>query len=333
MRLYIADFNGVLTDLKEKYKAHLVSPRDADAWILWQDVRGSYSDLIKASKAYYPKPVYCVQHGRGATSDYAEPNKMPLLADKFLCWGSSDYDRMCNLGYKERTHIIGCPLNPAIAPKVLHKEKIVLFVPISTGKEEPENIAIYYELLKLRYHKAQIKILDNRVSLKDKWGFDDKRGVSFREINTTFDVIAKLLPWHERSLYHGNVVTGFQDSPTNNQLVFNLLRNVDLVVGLDEGTTEIFAYAHDIPVVICDGFKYRQYNEDAKNYTLIEGYKTKAATHCSLRDLAETINQELEHPERLKKERLEVAEAEMGLSYTNPTENIMRIIKRDIKKA
>lgn len=332
MKLFVADYNGILTDLREKYKDKLVTPREADAWIVWQDVLGSYADLIKTSKALgVGKPTYCVQHGRGSTTDYGEPNRYAFNADKYLAWGNSDYQRMSRLGYKDRTHVVGCPLNPHIKTKVPHKEKIVLFVPVNTGKEEPENIAVYYELLKLRYSSAQTVVLDNRLPLKDKWGFNGKRGVTFNELAEGFDVVAKLLPWHDDKLYHGSIIKGYQDQPKNNRLIFNLLRNVDMVVGLDEGTTEIFAYAHDVPVVIVDGFKYRQYGHSDREYKEIEGYKTKAATHCSLSELKDVVQYGLAHPEHLRQERAEIAEEEMGISYKDPVSNIIKVIKSDFK--
>lgn len=332
MKYYIADYNGVLADLKEKLADKLVSPRDADVWIVWQDCQGSYADLIKAQKKLgINKPVYVVQHGRGATLDYGFPNKFPLLADKFMCWGMSDFKRLSSLGYEDRAIITGCPLNIHIKPKIEHAEKVVLFVPVNTGKEEPENIAAYYELLKLKYSKAQVKVLDNRTALKDKWGFNDKLGVDFTQISIDFDVVAKLLPWHDKNLYHGNTLHGYQDSKKNNELIFNLLRNVDLVVGLDEGTTEAFAYGHDVPVVIVDGFKYRQHENDGRKFSVMDTYKTKAATHVGLSDLQEAINYGLSHPEHLKQERAEVAEEELGISYGDATQNILKAVRDEAK--
>lgn len=290
MKWYVSDYNGVLTELKEKVKNHLVSPRDADAWVMWQDCQGSWADLMKASYTTgFRKPTYVVQHGRGASLDYGPPNSFPLLADKFLCWGKSDFDRMSLLGYGEKAQIVGCPLNTQIKPLVRHQEKVVLFVPVNTGKEEPENIAAYYELLKLKYKKAQVKVLANQPVLTDKWGFNGRLNVSFNELASDFDVVAKLLPWHDRNLYHGNTLIGYQDSHKNNSLLFNLLRNVDMVVGLDEGTTEAFAYGHDIPVVIVDGFKYRAHRPDGKRFATADTYVTKAATHVSLSDLSEAV--------------------------------------------
>ncbi len=332
LRYYIADFNGILTDLKLKLHDKLTSPRDADVWIVWQDVLGSYSDLIQAAKkAGLNKRVYVVQHGGSSTSDYGPPNNFLLSADKYLCWGQSDYDRMVKLGYGERSEIIGCPLNNKIKPPVQHKEKVVLFVPVNTGKEEPENIATYYELLKLKYHKAQVKVLEHQPELKKHWGFEKRNVVKFNELAIDFDVVAKLLPWHDYHLYHGNTITGFQDDPKNNEKVFELLRNVDLVVGLDDGTTQAFAYGHNVPVITIDGFIYKQHDRDGRNPKDMETHKTKASVHVPLSDLQAAIQYELMNPKHFEERRKEVAELELGLSYGNAVDNIIRIVKRDFK--
>lgn len=335
LKHYVGDLNGILADLKSKIGPnHLVSPRDADVWTVFQDCQGSYRDLIHTAKQLgVCPPTYTVQHGRFASYDYGPPNSFEFNADKFLCWGKKDYDNMAALGFKDRVEIVGCPLNTKIKPKVPHEEKIVLFVPVNTGKEEPENIAVYYELLKLKYHKAQVKVLRNRDLLKDKWGFNNKLHVNFNELAQDFDVVTKLLPWHDRNLYHGNTVVGYQDMPQNNDLVFSLLRNVDLVVGLDEGCTEIYAYGHDVPVVIVKGFKYRQHRNDGKKWKYVEcdPYKTGAAPHVSIEDLKDAIDYEMAYPQHMQEKRKEVAEAELGLSYGNATDNILKVIKRDWK--
>ena len=323
MKWYIADYNGVLTDLKAKVNNHLATPRDADVWVVWQDCARSFGDLIKTIRVLgYNKPIYCVQHGGDSTRDYGEPNKYPFLSDKYLCWGKSDFDRLTGLGYGDKAKIVGCPLNRHIRTKVQHPEKLVLFIPINSGKEEPENIAAYYELLRLKYNKAKTVILDNKVGLKSTWGFDGKLTVPFKDVGKDFDVIAKLLPGHDKALYHGNTVSGYQDGYQNNRLLFNLLANVDLVVGLDEGTTELFAYAHDVPVVVCDGFRYAQGQAP---------YVTKAALHTSLEDLEDAVEYCLQNPTYKQQERKEIAELELGLSYGNATENIFKLVREDAK--
>lgn len=328
MKIYCADFNGVLTDLRTLIgPTHLTNPRDADTWVVWQDVLGSYGDLIKTAKRLgYDKPTFVVQHGRGATSDYDKPNSYPLSADYFLCWGKNDYDRLKRLGLGDKGTVVGCPLNTLRRPKIPHQEKVVLFAPVNTGKEEPENIAVYYELLKLKYAKAGARLLNLKDALKDKWTMTSNNACQ------EFDVVAKLLPWHDKNMYHGRVLVGSQYDSGNNKLIFELMRNVDAVVGVDEGCTEIFAMANDVPVIIVDGFKYRQYREDERSYVVTEPYKTKGAVHVPLNGLSQAIDYALAHPEHLREERAEVAEIEMGISYGDATKNIYDFIRSKVKE-
>jgi hypothetical protein len=330
--MYVGDFNGVLNDLKQR--VNLATPRNADVWTVFQDCQGSYRDLIYTAKQLgICPPTYVVQHGRNASYDYGPPNSFQFNADKFLCWGKKDYEHMASLGFASRTHIVGCPLNVLIKPRTGHKEKVVLFVPVNTGKEEPENIAVYYELLKLKYHKASVKVLSAKEMLKNKWGINNKLNVPFNALAEDMDVVAKLLPWHDKALYHGSTILGYQDMPDNNKKVFSLLQNVDLVVGLDEGCTEIYAYGHDVPVVIVKGFKYRQHRDDGKQVKYVEcdPYKTGAAPHVDIEDLADMVEYCLENPDYYRVERARVAEEELGLSYGNATDNILKVIKNDFK--
>lgn len=330
MKYYVDDWNGVLTDFKEKVKNHLATPRDADVWVMWQDLNVTgFGRLIETAKKYLPKPTYCVQHGRGATRDYGRteagnPDAYKLNADRFLCWGKTDYDRMCSFGYKERTTIVGCPLNPKIQPRIPGPDKKVLFVPVNAnGKEHPENLNVYYELIKMKYSKAQEVLMQNKEALHEQWGFNGKEKVSFSELNQNMEVITKLLHWHDKPLYHGAVVTGFQDTAKNNETIFKLLRNVDVVVGLDQCTTETFALAHDVPVIIVKGFNFK---------SGLPVTASKAVTYVDFCDLEEAVNYALAHPEHLRQERAEEAELELGLSYGNPTNNIFKIIKEDAAK-
>ena len=86
MRIYLVDRNNVLLNLKDRFEL-AEYPREADCFVLWQDVRGEMVELCRLNKEYLKKPVVVVQHGRGATNDYLPPNKFPMRADKFCCWG------------------------------------------------------------------------------------------------------------------------------------------------------------------------------------------------------------------------------------------------------
>ncbi len=106
---------------------------------------------------------------------------------------------------------------------------------------------------------------------------------------------------------------------------------MDVVIGLDEGTTEVFAYGHDVPVIIVDGFKYRQFRPNGKDYKTIEPYITEAAVHTDIAGLKDAVEYALAHPEHKREERRRVSEAELGTSYGDATQNILSYIKNDIK--
>ena len=89
MKAYAADFNNILRDLKSMVNLE-PDPRKADVIILWQDVRGAYSEIARINSLYDKKPVIVVQHGRGAMRDYNEPNNFPMHADKVCVWGEKE---------------------------------------------------------------------------------------------------------------------------------------------------------------------------------------------------------------------------------------------------
>ena len=307
--------NGVL----EEYKSQIeyAPPLDADKMVLWQDTVGSCGKLVEMSKRCFPKPIYTIQHGRRASRDYDVPLNRKFNSDLFLAWGKWDYDNMCRLGYK--SVIVGCPLNTWIKPKVAHKEKVILFVPVNTGKEEPDNISVYAELQKMKLDKLQQGLSKDYDQLRLQW---DVLKISRPSLTNSFSILTKTLPWHDHKFYTEGVIKGQQDSVKNNQLVFDLLRNVDLVVGLDEGTTELFACAHDVPVIIVDGFEYRW-----KEGSIVKPPKTEGITHCKLEDLKECVERALAKPEEGREGRRAIAENEMSIdSIKDPVSRIHEII-------
>jgi hypothetical protein len=313
MKLYVSSYNGVLDDYKEQVE--LASPVDADKLIMWQDCSGSHASLAKACKTFFPKPIYTMQHGRRATRDYDAPLHKPFNSDVFLAWGKWDYDNMTRMGFK--TEIAGCPLNTWIKPPVPHKESVVMFVPVSTGKEEPDNILIYNELLKLKATKVQEGIRRHYEQLRANW----PRTVTRHSLADNFTLISKVLPWQQYDQYTEGIIKGYQDSRLNNEKVFSLLRNANVVVGLDEGTTELFAVAHDIPVIVVDGFEYRWKEGTTKVIN------TPGITHVRLEDLNAAVEEALAYPSRLHDERMQLAENEMSIhSIKDPIARLHEII-------
>jgi hypothetical protein len=314
VKIYTASYNGILDEYKNQVT--YASPLDADAIVTWQDCSGSPSRLIEMSRKFFPKPVYTMQHGRRASRDYDAPLNRPFQSDKFLCWGKWDYDNMVRMGLP--AEIVGCPLTPLIRGKVRHEEKIILFIPVNTGKEEPDNIRVYNELLKMKLDKVTAGLTANYDKLRDQWNSED---LTRHTLADNFTIITKVLPWHDHKFYSEGVIKGFQDSARNNQSLFELLRNVDLVVGLDEGTSELFAIAHDVPVIVVDGFEYRW----KEGKTQIP--HTPGMAHCKLDELQSAIEYTLMYPDQLKEQRLMTAENELSiLSITDPVSRIHKAI-------
>lgn len=314
MKIYVASHNGVLDEYKRQIE--YAPPLDADKLVIWQDCEKSFRELTEMCRRVFPKPIYTMQHGVRASRDYDKPLYKKFNSDMFLAWGRWDYDNMRRQGFPAT--IVGCPLNPYVKPRVPHKEKVVLFIPVSTGKEEPDNLLIYAELQKLKLAQLQKGLRAKYEALRGGWNVEE---VTKGKLSDNFTLLAKVLPWHDRKFYTDGSLIGYQDSERNNLLLFDLLRNVDVVVGLDEGTTELFAVAHDVPVIVVKGFEYR--------WTAGKTYVTpsNAVTHVKLKDLNSAVEHALEHPEYLRKERAAKAENEMSLqSVPDPIRRIHEVV-------
>lgn len=314
MKIFVSSYNGVLDEYKRQID--YAPPRDADKMVMWQACEGSWGLLAETCKKFFPKPLYVMQHGRRASRDYYKPCEKPFNEDVFLAWGKWDAENVRALGHK--AEIVGCPLNPWIKPKIAHKEKVILFVPVNTGKEEPDNIRVYTELLKMKLGKVQEGLDARYDDLRRQW---NSEGITKHTLSDNWTILTKVLPWHDQKFYTEGVIKGMQDAESNNKLIFDILRNVDLVVGLDEGTTELFALAHDVPVIVVDGFKYK--------WTQGEFVQppTPGFRHCKLEDLAKNVEDYLAHPEKDRKERLATAENEMSIqSIKDPVAEIHKIV-------
>jgi hypothetical protein len=315
MKIYTSSYNGIL----DEYKSQIdyASPLDAAKMVVWQDCAGSFKDMIGMSRKFFPKPVYTVQHGRRASRDYGAPLKKPFQSDMFLAWGKWDYDNMKALGLP--VEIVGCPLNTWIKPKVGHKEKVVLFLPVNTGKEEPDNITVYCELMKVKLSKIQHGLSTNYDALRSQW---DASKITKHTLSDNFTIITANLPWHDSKFYTEGTIRCYQDSAKSQRLLFDLLRNVDVVVSTDEGTAALFAVAHDVPVIVVDGFQYRWAEGAVVNVT-----NTSGIQHCKLEELQDILEWTLANPDALKEERLQLAENEMSIcSVKNPLSRLHEII-------
>lgn len=331
MKVYIRDFNNVLAPLKERFE-QVEDPRDADVFVLWQDVRGDMSELCRINSEYLHKPVVVVQHGRGATNDYLPPNKFPMLCDKFCCWGIKEYERLERAGYADKAVITGSPLVHYITKKEEHNGNNIVFCPIVTNHEEPDNINIYWELKRLEIKKAQEKLMRNYDKLRDNWNAWEveensatEGSIPYYNFNKEFRIVAKLTGAHDKRLYMGDVIQTQQINKNHIQDCVRVLAMTDLVVGIEEGTFQLLAMAMGIPCISVNGFKYRWYG--GIDYSSVEMIKTKSTRQVELSNIEQAIEEELKNPNALKEEREKVLKEEFWDGDCDPIANIEKVVK------
>lgn len=333
MKAYVADFNNILLDVKSRVE--LASDvRDADVLILWQDVRGGLKTLCDINRDYMRKPVVVVQHGRGATRDYLEPNNFKLTADRICVWGEAEADRMAKAGYADRVVVTGSPLVKYVRenPLVPHEETIVVFAPVITSHEEPDNLEVFYELKKIEYEFAQEALRSKKDLLKKGWHawFLDERvatenQVPYDLLRRNFLLVSKLTDIHDQKLYHGVTVKTSPINISHLEESIKLLRNADLVIGMEEGTFQLMATAYGIPTIIVDGFKYGSYG-GVDNYDRMEVIRSKATAFCDLASLKSTICYELLNRQSRQEAREEVTRREFDpFPDKDPIESIIDV--------
>lgn len=333
MKIYLRDFNGVLQSLRETDEFTIVDdPRNADTLVLWQDVRGDMLELCKINKQYLHKPVVVVQHGRGATRDYLSPNSFPMHADAFCCWGEAEQERLERAGWGDRAVVTGSPLINKLTMRARHEGKNIVFVPIITQHEEPENVMAYWKLKEVEMSKARKFLEKHKPALKTNWHawLVDRNGVSektipYHIINKNWRLIAKVTGIHDKRLYLGDVVKSLQINKTHVEDCVKLLTMTDCVVGIEEGTFQLLAMAMDIPCVMVEGFQYSLYG--GIDYSSVEWIKTDAVDYANLDSLEEKIDYALSHPDHLRAKRAKVVAREFGSFACDPITNICNVIK------
>lgn len=336
MKAYISDYNNILLELSRRVET-VEDVRDADVIITWQDVRGGMKELAEMNKTYMKKPFVVVQHGRGATRDYLPPNNFPLLADKICVWGQSEAERLYKANVeKSRVVVTGSPLTfytrkpPQIDADGKYS-KCILYMPIITSKEEPDNLEVFYKLKQIEYKYAQMKIANNKKQLKaawKSWQIDPNcatdSNIPYYIFAKDFVLIAKLTEVHDRLLYHGSQVRGSVAHSIHLENLMKLLVNSACVVSLEEGTAQLLCASLGIPCVNVEGFEYGDFG-GVKDYKT-EIIKTDATAHCKLEDIEETILNEIQNKDKRQKAREDVVFNEFDPDpYKDPIEEIINV--------
>lgn len=336
MKAYISDYNNILLELSRRVSL-VEDARDADVIITWQDVRGSMKELAEINRDSLKKPLVVVQHGRGATRDYLPPNSFPLIADKICVWGPAEAERLYKANVdKSRVVVTGSPLTFYTRGSEGMTEdgkqnRIILFMPIITSKEEPDNLKTFYKLKQIEYKYAFSRLERHGKELKaawKAWQIDEtcatESNVPYDLLRKDFFLMAKLTDIHDRLLYHGPQVRGSVAHSIHLENLMKLLTNSSCVVSLEEGTAQLLCAELGIPCVNVDGFEYGDFG-GVKDYKT-EIIKTDATAFCNLDNIEETILYEIENKEKRNQARKDVVLNEFDPDPSkDPIEEIINV--------
>jgi len=330
MKVYVADFNNVLVDLKARVDL-VRNPRLADIFIIYNDVRGAMVELTHLAHRL-DKPVLVVQHGRGACRDYLSPNNFPLIADKICVWGKTEFERMAEAGYADKTVVTGSPLINRLKElsRIPQPENFICFTPIITTHEEPDNLEVFWELKKIEYARAQKKLEIHRNKLKegwDSWVLDPncatEKQIKHELFIKDFYVVSKITDIHDQKLYHGQVIKTFPCNIMHLTNTFKMIPYINCSVALEEGTFQLMCAYLGIPNVVVEGFRYGTFG-GVKNYKT-EEIHTDSTAFCKLKDLEKTIDYETKNKHRRDKARRQVIMDELGDPDSDPIGNILNV--------
>lgn len=350
MKAWVESFNGVLDGVAARLKERgqlADNYHSADVFILWQDVRGVCKDLADIAKNQLGKPVVVMQHGRGATRDYAAPNSFELAADRLLVWGESEAERMKRLGLGHRVNVVGCPLFSDLKPKNKNRDgRNILFAPVIADMEQPENILVYAALKKWESEKLIESVYEKMAKMKMGWATEEtkvqpdgrvwqKNVVHRIPRNIVYDrgmVNVKLTPVHDQFQYMAPIIMSGQGGAGHIATTVDALRNTDVLVCLEEGTMQLLACALDIPVIVVDIFKYGNYGGTA-DYDRVEKISSNAVYRTTnLNKVGDMIDHAMKNPGELRKSRIAICEREGGAHLGDPIENAIKAVESVVKE-
>ena len=223
MKVAILNWNAVVPDLSKYFE--VIDGADflqADAIIATHDANSTQAAMARTAREY-GIPVFVLQHGRFAASDYRDNGKEPA-GDYFLAWGDADVEMAIAGGWKKEQVIkVGAPvLMDWVKPK--KDGKTVVFAPAHIEALQSKNAANDNEALQL-------------------WE-------RIRAIKGIKPVIKLLAGEHPEEMIYGEKFITNRNEPGHIEKTYRwLLKRTSCVISQAEGTFELLAYSMDIPVV------------------------------------------------------------------------------------
>ncbi len=304
MKILLFDWNNVLTDVAQELhnRGHELLAHDgkestfrkADVIVVWNETAlGHWRDwIINARKL--GKRVVLMQHGRRGTSRIFPPFNEELVSDVVCAWGENDRKRLESCGVPpERIRVTGTSVFNYLKPRERHEGINVVFSPEHWDTDVAENFIIQSKLRQLKGVKVITKLLTGE---------------------------------HTKDMYE-NPVWSDRKEKGHLEICADVLKTADIVVAVSESTFELSAQILGIPVVIADIWVPKACDGDERYRDYHREYSDACTREKDIHKLNETIMKELKKPERLAKERANIAIMDGGTHIENPIEEIIKVIE------
>lgn len=290
-KVFFRDPNQVLEDVLDDFEI-VEDYTQADVVVCWTDSIGECRNIILNAN-YLGIPTLVMQQGLRTSYEYASPYNSPLLANKIMVWGPRDKERLMLGGVDEgRILVTGTTLLDHLIPKKPHEGINVVFAPMRWEGDLKEN-----------------QILARRLK--------EIEGVN---------VITKLIDDMDPSVFENSIYSKRSVS-SHLEICASVLSTADVVVGINEGTFQLFAYALDVPVLVVDLWKPKFF-DNRLFYSEISSFFSTACQKTSLEDLDQSIKDAIASPEKFSPERKKALfeYAGIGFDKLNPKQRIINSI-------
>lgn len=306
LRIALAGWNGVADDLENELKnrGHEVVKilrsdaelRKLDVLITWNEIHQyGNSDLIEKANKFGVKTIL-LQHGRRGTSRIYPPFNEQLVCKHACLWGENDRKRLIECGAPpERLHVTGTSIFRHLKPREKHEGINVVYCPEHWGEEVVENNIIAGVLRKIPGIKVITKVLAGE----------------------------HIMPQYD------NIVVSDRNTPEHFEIVADVLKTADVVVGVSESTFELMAEMLDIPVVIADIWIPKPNMGDIRYIDYHREYSNACTRVKDVRKLGEAIKYAVKHQEHLREERKQISILDGGINIEDPVGNLIKVIEND----